>query len=95
MPIAGRVPVIDGRDPVHASAGCEIVNRQVLVNQELPDQHVVTRGIELDCQAVDAAVSLPFHDGYTEGLSTKAKLIKRHMHGCADFALLLHRNLLG
>jgi transposase len=42
-----------------------------------------------------AAVTLPFHNGRTEGMNTKMKMIKRQMYGRAGFALLRHRILLG
>jgi hypothetical protein len=45
--------------------------------------------------AVTAAVTLPFHNGRTEGVNTKTKMIKRQMHGRAGFTLLRHRILLG
>jgi transposase len=49
----------------------------------------------LDAQAVITAVTLPFHNGRTEGVNTKTKMIKRQMHGRAGFTLLRHRILLG
>jgi hypothetical protein len=33
--------------------------------------HAFTRGLELDAQAVTAAVTLPFHNGRTEGVNTE------------------------
>jgi transposase len=41
------------------------------------------------------AGTLPHHNGTTEGVSTKTKLLKRQMHGRAGFTLLRHRILLG
>ena len=52
------------------------------------------RGLDLDAQAVIAAVTLPFHNGRTEGVNTKTKMIKRQMYGRAGFTLLRHRILL-
>lgn len=49
----------------------------------------------LDAQAVITAVTLPFHNGRTEGGNTKTKMIKRQMYGRAGFTLLLYRILLG
>jgi transposase len=46
-------------------------------------------------EAVSAAVTLPHHNGRTEGVNTKTKMIKRQMYGRADFTLLRHRILLG
>ncbi len=60
---------------------------------DLPHLHTFTRGLGLD--AVNAALTHPFHNGGTEGVNTKTKLIKRQMYGRAGFALLRHRILLG
>jgi len=62
---------------------------------DLPHAHAFTRGLDLDIQAATAALTLPFHNGRTEGASTKTKMIKRQMYGRAGFALLRHRILLG
>jgi transposase len=61
---------------------------------DLPYVHGFTRGLDLDKQAAVAAVTLPFHNGRTEGVNTKTKLIKRQMYGRAGFTLLRHRILL-
>lgn len=37
---------------------------------DLPDVHSFTRGLDLDIQAATAALTLPFHNGRTEGAST-------------------------
>jgi hypothetical protein len=39
----------------------------------LPYVHAFTRGLDLDPQAVTAAVTLPFHNGRTEGVNTRTK----------------------
>jgi transposase len=52
-------------------------------------------GLDLDIDAAIAAVTLPFHNGRTEGVNTKTKMINRQMYGRAGFALLRHRILLG
>jgi hypothetical protein len=62
---------------------------------DLPNMHAFTRGLDLDIDAAIAAVTLPFHNGRTEGVNTKTKMIKRQMYGRAGFALLRHRILLG
>ena len=62
---------------------------------DLPNVHGFARGLDLDAQAVIAAVTLPFHNGRTEGVNTKTKMIKRQMYGRAGFTLLRHRILLG
>lgn len=61
----------------------------------LPHLHAFARGLELDRDAVHAAVTLPYHNGVTEGVNTKTKRIMRQMHGRAGFTLLRHRILLG
>jgi transposase len=62
---------------------------------DLPSVRAFARGFDLDAQAVIAAVTLPFHNGRTEGVNTiKTKLIKRQMYGRAGFTLLRHRILL-
>ena len=61
---------------------------------DLPNVHAFTRGLELDELAATAAVTLPFHNGRTEGVNTKTKMIKRQMYGRAGFTLLRHRILL-
>jgi transposase len=61
---------------------------------DLPHLHAFTRGLDLDKDTVRAAVTLPFHNGGTEGVNTKAKRIMRQMHGRAGFNLLRHRILL-
>ena len=44
---------------------------------DLPHLHAFTRGLDLDKDAVQAAVTLPFHNGGTEGVNTKMKRIMR------------------
>jgi transposase len=58
----------------------------------LPGVHAFTRGLDLDAQAVITAVTLPFHNGQTEGVNTKTKMIIRQMYGRAGFTLLRHRS---
>ena len=62
---------------------------------DLPHLHSFTRGLDLDSKAATAALTLPYHNGRTEGVSNKTKMIKRQMFGRAGFALLRHRILLG
>jgi transposase len=62
---------------------------------DLPHVHSFTRGLDLDIQAATAAVTLLHHNGRTEGVNTKTKMIKRQMYGRAGFTLLRHRILLG
>ena len=61
---------------------------------DLPHLHSFTKGLDLDLQAATAALTLPHHNGRTEGVNTKTKMIKRQMYGRAGFALLRHRILL-
>lgn len=62
---------------------------------DLPHLQAFTRGLDFDKDAVQAALTLPFHNGGTEGVNTKTKRIMRQMHGRAGFELLRHRILLG
>ncbi len=61
---------------------------------DLPHLRSLTNGLELDRSAVDAALTLPYHNGRTEGVNTRTKRIMRQMHGRAGFDLLRHRILL-
>ena len=61
---------------------------------DLPHLHSFTRGLDLDIQAATAALTMPHHNGRTEGVNTKTKMIKRQMYGRAGFTLLRHRILL-
>ena len=61
---------------------------------DLPHVHSFTRGLDLDIHAATAAVTLPHHNGRTERVNTKTKMIKRQMYGRAGFTLLRHRILL-
>jgi transposase len=62
---------------------------------DLPHLHSFTRGLDLDIKAATAALTLPHHNGRTEGVNNKTKMIKRQMYGRAGFGLLRHRILLG
>ena len=62
---------------------------------DLPNLHSFTRGLDLDIKAATAALTLPHHNGRTEGVNCKTKMIKRQMFGRAGFDLLRHRILLG
>jgi transposase len=61
---------------------------------DLPHLHSFVRGIEQDRDAVVAAFTTPHHNGRTEGVNTKTKMLKRQMYGRAGFNLLRHRILL-
>ncbi|MGW6055515.1 hypothetical protein [Streptomyces sp. NPDC055189] len=45
----------------------------------------------LDLAAVDAALTLPWHNGCTESVDNKAKLLKRQSSGRAGHAFLRHQ----
>jgi transposase len=59
-----------------------------------PRLRSLTNGLESDRPAVDAGLTLPYHNGRTEGVNTRTKRIMRQMHGRAGFDLLRHRILL-
>ncbi len=48
---------------------------------DLPYLHAFCNGLDLDLQAATAALTLPHHNGRTEGVNTKTKMIKRQMDG--------------
>jgi transposase len=56
---------------------------------DLPHVHSFTRGLDLDIQAATAALTMAHHNGRTEGVNTRTKMIKRQMYGRAGFDLLL------
>ena len=55
---------------------------------DLPFLHSFANGLERDRAAVNAALTLPWHNGRTEGVNTKIKLLKRLMYGRAGHGLL-------
>ena len=57
--------------------------------------HSFTHGLDPDIQAAMAAVTMPHHNGRTEGANTKTKMTKRQIYGRAGFQLPRHRVLLG
>lgn len=61
---------------------------------DMPHLHSFANGLELDRAAVDAGLTLPYHNGRTEGVNTRTKRIMRQMHGRAGFDLLRHRILI-
>ncbi|WP_425471238.1 transposase [Xylanimonas allomyrinae] len=56
--------------------------------------HSFVRGLGQHQNPVVAAVTLPHHNGRTEGVNTRTKMLKRQMYGRAGFDLLPHRILL-
>jgi transposase len=62
---------------------------------DLPHVHSFVRGIDQDRNAVVAAFTTAHHNGRTEGVNTRTKMLKRQMYGRAGFTLLRHRILLG
>lgn len=61
---------------------------------DLPHMHSFARGLQQDRQAVTGAFTTPHHNGRTEGVNTRTKMLKRQMYGRAGFPLLRHRILL-
>lgn len=61
---------------------------------DLPHLHSFANGLKLDRAAVDAGLTLSYHNGRTEGVNARTKRITRQMHGRAGFPLLCHRILL-
>ncbi|MBS2966855.1 transposase [Actinocrinis puniceicyclus] len=61
---------------------------------DLPFLNSFTNGIEKDRAAVETALTLPYHNGRTEGVNGLIKLLKRRTYGRAGFELLRHRILL-
>jgi transposase len=59
----------------------------------LPYVRAFTRGLDLDIRAVTAALRMSFHNGRTERVNARTKMINRQMYGRAGFALR-HRILL-
>jgi transposase len=62
---------------------------------DLPHVHSFAQGLLQDHAAVTAAVTTPHHNGRTEGVNTRTKMLKRQMYGRAGPELLRHRILLG
>lgn len=60
----------------------------------LPTLGSFATGLERDQDAVEAALTLPYHNGRTEGVNQKIKLLKRQTYGRAGFPLLRQRILL-
>nr|QIY76811.1 ISL3 family transposase [Streptomyces sp. RLB1-33] len=61
---------------------------------DLPHLQSFANGLERDRAAVNAGLTLPYHNGRTEGVNTRTKRIMRQMHGRAGFPLLRQRILL-
>lgn len=55
---------------------------------DLPFLHSFATGLERDRAAVDAALTLPHHNGRTKGVNCKIKLPKRQRYGRASHRLL-------
>jgi transposase len=60
----------------------------------LPTLASYATGLERDRDAVEAALTLPHHNGRTEGVNNKIKLLKRQTYGRAGYRLLRQRILL-
>ncbi|MFJ8828119.1 ISL3 family transposase [Streptomyces sp. NPDC102467] len=55
---------------------------------DLPFLQAFANGLERDRAAVDSALTLPWHNGRTEGVNCKIKLLKRQRYGRAGHPLL-------
>ncbi|NSL43569.1 transposase [Streptomyces sp. 8P21H-1] len=55
---------------------------------DLPFLRSFANGLERDRAAVETALTLPWHNGRTEGANTKIKFLKRLMYGRASHRLL-------
>lgn len=62
--------------------------------ESLPTLGSFATGLERDQDAVEAALTLPYHNGRTEGVNQKIKLLKRQTYGRAGYPLLRQRILL-
>jgi transposase len=60
----------------------------------LPHVQSFTCGLDLDIQGSTAALTMLHHNGRTEGVNTRTKMIKRQMYGRVGFTLPRHRILL-
>ncbi|MGW2370696.1 transposase [Streptomyces sp. NPDC001667] len=60
----------------------------------LPFPQSFATGLERDRAAADAALTLPYSNGRTEGVNNKIKRIKRQPYGRAGYPLLRHHILL-
>ncbi|MFG3225148.1 ISL3 family transposase [Kitasatospora sp. NPDC048194] len=61
---------------------------------DLPFLHAYATGLGRDRASVDHALTLPWHNGRTEGVNNKIKLLKRQTYGRAGHRLLRQRILL-
>ncbi|MGW0564410.1 transposase [Streptomyces sp. NPDC003016] len=61
---------------------------------DLPSLHSLAAGLERDCDAVIAGLTLPWNSGVVEGHVNRIKMLKRQMFGRAGFTLLRKRVLL-
>jgi transposase len=80
--------------PADGNAGRLQERTSTAEQANLPRIHSFIRGLRLDQNAAHAALTSEHHNGGTEGVNTKTKLIKRQMYGRAGFPLLRHRILL-
>jgi len=67
--------------------------RERALNSGICDLAAFVAGLDRDQDAVLAALSLPWSNGWVEGQVNRLKLIKRQMYGRANFALLRARVL--
>ena len=75
--------------PADDNTPAEHLNRLGPGGENLPDPHALTRGLGKDRAVVDSVLTPSNHNGGTEGVDDKLKLIKRQM--CSFGSLLRHR----
>jgi transposase len=63
------------------------------MDSEIEAMKSFVHGLHDDLVAVEAALSLPWSNGVTEGQVNRLKLVKRKMYGRANFDLLRRRFL--
>lgn len=82
-------------DLIHGRSETDLASWQKEVSESgFTHLMALSRGLDRDRAAVEAALSQPWSNGPTEGHVNRLKLIKRQMYGRAGFELLRRRVLL-
>ncbi|GGU04909.1 hypothetical protein GCM10010177_75320 [Actinomadura citrea] len=92
---ASRPPQVPGASPNSSDRSAEGPDPHTRPRTASAHVFPASPASRLDQDAVRAALTSDYHNGETEGVNTKTKLIKRQMYGRAGFRLLRHRILLG
>lgn len=90
-------PLSSADNHIHELDGNDDRLRQWITNAraaDLPHLHSFTLCLEQDLDAVITPFTLPHHNGRTEGVNTKTKMLKRQTYGREGFELLRHRILI-